>query len=255
MDIKIDVERTRAAYRRQLDSFMNCFIMTCSPYEERQEDLERDAENRKNMTGSSWLEWSTGFCSYRTIDKIYNVQDPGFRPYLDIRLEPSSNMLTSNWFLWESRPAFKVPFDGGHALDREYGTRTRTTFLDVKGVEAQLDYLKENVGGRILDCYGFFTVNDFGKERWCYRFATEGYLREAILQAQSFVLDYLLRHPLDCFDGPLMDGRPDRESLCAGKTQLEILTPILNEYLPRISERKAFVDAELHRRGLMAERI
>ena len=164
-------------------------------------------------------------------------------------------MLTSNWFLWESRPVFKAPFDGGQALEREYGNRIRTTFLDIRGTEAQLNYLKENVGGRILDCYGFFTVNDFGKERWCYRFATEGYLREAILQTQSFVLDYLQRHPLDCFDGPLLEGRPDRESLCASKTQLEILTPILNEYLPRITERKAIVDAELLRRGLVAERI
>ena len=82
-----------------------------------------------------------------------------------------------------------------------------------------------------------------------------GFLREAILQTQGFALDYLERHPLDCFNGPFIEGWSDSESFCAGKTKREILTPILNEYLPRIRERKAIVDAELLRHGLVAERI
>lgn len=253
--MEIDTERTRSEYRSQLDSFMNCFIMTCSPFEERLEDLEREAEGRMGVTGWSWIEQAGGFCAYRRIDKIIDVHDPGFHPYMDIRLEPSNGMLTSNWFLWESRPCFEVPSDGIEALRKEYGEPTSSTFLDITGAQAQLDYLKQNTGGRILECYVFSAVNDFGKERWCYRFATEGYLRESVLLTQGFVLDYLLRHPLDCFYGPYIIGEPANMSACAGRTKMEILSPILEGYIPRIRERKARVDADIRGRGLAAERV
>ena len=251
----IDIERTRTKYGEQLDSFMKSFIMTCSPFTDQQENLEREAEARKDISGYAWIEHAGGFCSYRKIDKIISVHNEGFNPYLDIRLEPSSSILTSNWFLWPCAPCFEVPFDGGRALGREYGEPTRSTFLDIDGSDAQLDYLKRNVGGRILQCYVFDSENDFGKMRWCYRFAKEDYLRESLLITQGFVLDFMLRHPLDCFNGPYLVGQPEYVSACAGKTKLEILGPVLNEYLPIIRERKAIIDADLLRRGLIAESI
>ena len=249
--MQIDFERTRTEYRKQLDSFMESFIMTCSPFGERQDRLEQEATERMD---TPWC-FAGGFCSYRRINKIYNIQNPGFNPYLEIDLEPDCGMLTSNWFIWSQTPCFQVPFDGGKALMRQYGHPTRSGFLDIEGSEAQLDYLKNNVGGRILLCYTFDSVNDFGKQRWCYRFATEGYLREAILRTQGFALDYLSRHPLDCFDGPYIQGRPDNESACAGETKRGILYPILEEYLQRIRERKEAVDTELRQRGFTAECI
>lgn len=255
MEIKIDFERTRSVYRSQLDSFMNCFIMTCSPFEDRWEDLEREAEKRMGKMGGPWIVQAAGFCAYRTIKEIKKVEVQGLRPFWDIILEPSRSLLTNNWFLWGGKPIFEVPLDGEMAIEKEYGTQTQTAFLDISGTSAQLDYLFNNVGGRILDSYGFFTVNNFGKGQWCYRFATKGYLREAILQTQGFALDYLLRHPLDCFYGPFIEGWPESEFIYAGKTKLDILTNILDGFLPRIRERKAFVDAELHRRGLDAERV
>lgn len=255
MEVIIDTERTRSIFRSQLDSFMHCFIMTCSPFEEKLENLERDAEQRKGITGCSWIEQVAGFCSYRTIDKVFSVQNPGLHPYLDIRLEPSSGILTSNRFLWDCYPCFEVPVDGAGFLGREFGNPTRTKFLDIEGEHAQLDYLKTHLGGRILQCYAFSSEDDFHNERYCYRFATAGYLRECILITQSFVLDYLQRHPLDCFDGPYIMDRPNNEFACAGKTKMDILSPILSEYYPMIKERKIMLDEELTNHGLLSECI
>ena len=152
-------------------------------------------------------------------------------------------------------PCFEVAEDGGATLGREYGRPTRTLFLDIEGPEAQLQYLEDNVGKRILECYRFSSVNDFRRQHACYRFARTSYLREGILLTQAFVLDCLDRHPLDCFGGPRVVGRGPEVSACAGKTKLEILSPILEGYLPRLKERKERVEEELIRRGRKAERV
>lgn len=74
---------------------MNCFIMTCSPYNEGIEDLQREAEEREKDTGLSYLSQAAGFCSFHIIENVYHVNEPNFHPYLDIRLENMSS-LTSN---------------------------------------------------------------------------------------------------------------------------------------------------------------
>ena len=218
----------------------------------------RRTHNRQQRTGKNGyglLENSQGFCSYRTVNKVSTVSNPGFTPYLDIDLSPSCCILTSNWFRWGCYPSFEVAEDGGAALGREYGQSTRTFFFDIKGTEDQLQYLKDNIGGKILECYSFSSVNDFHKQRACYRFARTSYLREGILLTQGFVLDYLERHPLDCFGGPYLEGEGLDTFACAGKTKLEILTPILEGYLTHLRERKKWVMVELERRGLKAESI
>ena len=251
MPFRIDTERTKSLYKSQLGSFMNCFIMTCSPFEERQDDLEREAEERKLVTGWSWIEKTAGFCSYRKIVDISHQQIPSLRPYLDIHLDPFFGVLTSNRFKWNCYPCFK----GVEFLSREYGEATRTMFWDIEGTEAQLNYMQENVGGIILECYKFSSIDDFHKERMCYRFATTRHLRESILVTQSFVLGYILDHPKDCFDGPYFDNLPENESACDEQTKMEILSPILAEYTPFFQDYKARVDEELQWRGLIGERI
>lgn len=252
---EIDIERTKDQYRKELDSFMEGFIMNCSPFGTDLGVLEREAAERTGKTGYGLLEKSQGFVSYRTIDKVSTVSNPGYNPYLDIDLSPSWDSLTSNWFRWDCCPCFEVAEDGGAALGREYGQPTKTLFFDIEGSGAQLQYLKDNIGGKILECYRFSSVNDFHKQRACHRFARTSYLREGILLTQGFVLDYLERHPLDCFGGPYLVGHGLNTSACAGRTKLELLSPILEGYLPRLRERKERVMEELARRGLRAESI
>lgn len=255
MTTEIDFERTGAEYRRQLEAFMDSFLMKCSPFDEDMNDLIQDAEARMQIHGSSWLEGAMGFCSFTTIEAIHRVQDPNVNPYDDIRLEPSHGTLTSNWFLWDCRPCFEVPYDGARALSHELGDYTRSRFLDIDESRDQLNYLRNNIGERILDCYRFWSVNDFQKERWCYRFSRPGYLREAILCTQGFVLNYIERHPLDCFSDPIIKDQPLNTRLLAKETKMSILAPILGEYLPIIRDRRGWVETELRRYNLLAETI
>jgi len=255
MAYKIDIERTKDQYRKELDSFMESFIMTCSPYETDLGQLESEAATRAGKVGFSFLQVSEGFCSFRTIDKVTPVHTQGYNPYLDIVLSHSADTLTSNWFKWPCRPCFEVAEDGGAALGMEFGLPTYTSFLDIEGTGEQLQYLKDNVGGKIIECYRFSSVNDFHKQRSCYRFARTSYLRESILLTQAFVLDYIEQHPLDCFGGPYIHGEGLDVSACAGKTKLELLNPILEGYRPRLRERKEQVMEELALRGLSSESI
>ena len=255
MEYEIDIERTKEEYRKELDSFMESFIMNCSPFETDLAVLEREATERTGKAGYGLLENAQGFCSYRTVDRVTTVSNPGYNPYLEIELSPFWGSLTSNRFRWGCNPCFEVAEDGGAALGREYGQPTRTLFLDIEGSEAQLQYLKDNIGGKILECYRFDSVDDFQKQRSCYRFARTSYLRESILLTQAFVLDYIERHPLDCFGGPYISGHGLDFSACAGKTKLEILSPILEGYLLRLKKQKQRVMEELARRGLSSESI
>lgn len=122
---KIDIERTRDEYRRQLDAFMKSFIMTCSPYDEDKEILMCGAEERKQQYGLSWIENAMGFCSFRKIESIIHIYNSNVNPYDVIRLAPQRDMLTSNWFKWECRPVFEKRYQSGRALELEYGAPTR----------------------------------------------------------------------------------------------------------------------------------
>ena len=254
MDSEIDYELTKSVYRDQLESFMDCFIMTCSPFEEDMESLKREAMIRRSVRGYSWIENAMGFCYYRSIDNVKPVQLPNYNPYLEIHLTPSTDIITSNWFYWDCRPCFAVMADGAECLNHDYGSPTRTTFIDIQGVDNQISFLKDNIGGYIIECFRFSSVNSFNKERWCYRFAKEDSLREAVLLTQGFVLNYIERHPLDCFAGPYIKNKPSYSAL-ANIVKSDILSPILEEYLPQLRTRKSWIETELMRHNLVAERI
>ena len=252
MDYKIDINRTKFEFRRQLESFMNSFIMTCSPYNTSIETLKQEATARSSNSSLGWIENAGSFCSYRTVDKIIDVRDDNCRPYLDIRLSPSVGIMTSNWFIWPSTPCFEAVENGVKALQPYYGRPTYTIFLDIEGSTSQLQYLRDNVGAEILVCYWFPAENDFHRQRHCFRFAKTNYLRESILLTQGFVLDYLDKHPLNCFNGPFIEGEGLNVYALEGKIKLAILNPILSEYKPRLRERKAWVDEDY---GLKSESL
>ena len=60
MASEIDIERTKDQYRKELDSFMESFIMTCSPYETDLGQLESEAATRAGKAGFSFLQVSRG---------------------------------------------------------------------------------------------------------------------------------------------------------------------------------------------------
>ena len=118
-----------------------------------------------------------------------------------------------------------------------------------------MEDLNNNTGAHIIYCYGFKTVNDFNKDRWCYRFSGPEYIREAILRTQGFVLNYIEHHPLDCFAGLIVKDAPNGMRLVDGQAKSIILEPIINECLPIIRARRVWVDGELAERRLSSEHI
>lgn len=255
MSTIIDIERTESVYKDLLESFMSSFIMNCSPFDEDMDSLLIEARERSNNSGYSWLEQAKYFCSCYTIKSVEKVSLGGFRPYLDIRFTPSLDFLTSNWFIWECRPRFEKMASGAECFDYDCGDYTKSRFIDIQDTYEQLDYFKEHVGDQIIMCYHFRSVNDFNKARGCYRFSKLESLREAILLTQGFVLNYLEKHPLDCFNGPFAQNSPHNVSYLDNNKKWEILSPILDGYLPSIRARRTWVKSQLGMRNLEVEMI
>lgn len=256
----IDVEKTASVYRDQLDSFMSSFIMNCSPFDKDMDSLLSEARARAiNRGGNSWLDRARFFCSCHIIESAQLIENPNYRPFRQYRLSPAVDIFTSNWFIWNYRPCFEALAAGLESRDYEYGEPTRSCFIDIPYTNDQLAYLKDNIGEKIILCYTFRTDSGFrngmGNERSCYRFSKIENLRTAILRTQFFVLDYLERHPLDCFNGPYMENRPITESIFDNNIKWQILEPILDDYRQSLSSRKAAVLGELVLRHIPFESI
>jgi hypothetical protein len=251
----IDIERTASVYKSQLDSFMSSFIMNCSPFDEDEESLLTESRARGCKCGYSWLDRAQYFCSCHYVKSVEEISLEGYRPYLDIKFTPSLDALTSNWFIWECRPCFEKMVTGIECLEHDLGGYTKSRFIDIQEASDQLEFLNNHVGDEIIMCYRFLSVNNFNKQRACYRFSKKESLREAILLTQGFVLDYLENHPLDCFNGPFTEDGPLDISYLDNIKKWEILSPILDSYLPSFRARKDWVESQLHMHKLMTESI
>ena len=198
MEEAIDQERSRETYSALLESFLSSPFFGCDPINFADNEIDAFINRKHGPIDNSWLSLATLFCSKCHLEDIYDVQS-GNLSYYEIRIVPYNllnQFITLNRFRYQCFPVFESRHiaEGNFPKTYEVFGANRPSYT--------LDYFRKLKGQDLIYCYKFWSVDDFGKQRWCLRLSEKEYVREAILLSQRFTIDYLLSHPLDCFPDP-----------------------------------------------------
>ena len=248
--MEIDFKRTQNAYNLQMEAFMKCFIMNCSPFELDESVLLDEARARSNVPYHcwSWIENTSRFCSICRLEEIINVAKTEYFPAYNInRFSGQIGDVANGYFL---RTWYPIVDDPSYRIIQSHPTKS--TFIDPIREDNDLEVLSKHVDQELIYCYSFPARDDYGKERSCFRFSTVDNLRFAILKTVCFTLNFILTYPLSCFHGPYIKDVPGFYGFKNDEMR-EVLLPVFSVYEGRLQKRREWVERQLGHYHLHAE--
>ena len=198
---EIDAEKTYNEYNNLITKFLGSPLFAADPSSMSDTELEDFASSRTNNTGGcSWIESTEKFFSACQLERVIHVNDK--YPWDQLYFQPWKNfpIITLNRFRRES---LAYLCNSNEVLSLRKKNRVLGTSEDTTVIR----YFTARVGKPFIFCYCFDVIDDYNKHRFCLRFAEDTYKREALLQTQSFAINYFLHHPCECLPCPyLADG-------------------------------------------------
>lgn len=245
---EIDAEKTYNEYNALITKFLGSPLFAADPSSMSDTELEDFASSRtNNIGGYSWIESTEKFFSACHLAQVVHVN--GIYPWDQLSFQPWRNfpVVTLNRFRREC-PVILNNANEILPLQKKYevlGSKEDTT---------KIQYFTERIGRPFIFCYRFSMIDDYNNRRSCLRFAEDSYKREALVQTQSFAINYLIHHPYECLPCPyLADGSGWLiNDIPAMNT---ILKPILTEKKMEIETIQKRVAQQMIAYGLPSEII